>query len=343
LRFVVYLGKNFGGERIFMYYPHRIEDICYEAEHIENVWAEMLQTIPVYFSRYIETAGGKSVIGNSEIEKLVKEFGSTDKPKSKPKDTRKTLTLLLEEAISDFEKDRKDYQDILAIDSLEEYKHGVGAFKNTVLKNQIPIIRKTLQNKQAKELDRFRRDFSHAEAGELFRVTSNIVNLAVEKRVDWYDEQDFEEISYCEDLGYCQFDDEENYIVHGVIGGGIKSHFIYKMFPEMYPYRSREALWALYYLTNKKPLGCKEDSQFLMIDMKKNITQQNYYYPYGLFAFYALRIFNKLKDFYAKENICLPTEYRFVIVDNFLSFTSRMHQPEIDLLKQGSQEDQYDY
>lgn len=324
-----------------MYYPNDIEEICYEQAHIDKVWEEMKQIIPEYFQRYIETEGGHSIQDN-EVEKLAEKFGSTSKPKSKPKDTKKILERLLKEAIDDFNKERQSYLDILNLESLEEYKYDVNSFKNTVLKNQIPIIRKTLQNKQAKELDKYRAAFNAAQPGHLFEVTSNIIKLANEWKNDWYDAKEFEKISNCDDLGYYDLD-EEGYTAFGVIGGGIKSEFLFKLFPEMYPSRSREAVWALYYLSSKKKFGCKEDSQFLMINANEGTTQQNYFYPYGLFAFYALRIYYKLKELYAKHGISLPIEYRFVAVDTFLSFVARNHQDEINVLKQNSQNYQYDY
>lgn len=330
-----------------MYYPNcleyenNIEEICYDQDHIDKVWAEIKQVIPTYFQRYIETENGNTV-QNSEAQKLAEKFGSTAKPKSKKKDTKIILERLLKETIDDFEKERQTYQDILNLESLEEYKHDVNSFKNTILKNQIPIIRKTLQNKQAKELDKFRIAFNNAQPGHLFEVTSNIIKLANEWKKDWYNGKEFEKIDSIEDLDYYAFD-EESYTAFGVIGGGIKSHFIFKLFPEMFPSRSREAVWALYYLSNKKKFGCKEDSQFLMINAKEGTTQQNYFYPYGIFAFYALRIFNKLKELYALQGISLPVEYRFVVVDGFLSFVSRSHQTEIDILKQNSQNYHYDY
>ena len=330
-----------------MYYPdcleyeNSIEKICYNQDHIDKVWHEMKQIIPIYFQRYIDSESGHS-IQESELEKLAAKFGSTSKPKSKPKNTQKILERLLKEAIGDFEKERESYQDILDLESLEEYKHDVNSFKNTVLKNQIPIIRKTLQNKRAKELDKFRAAFNIAQPGYLFEITSNIIELANEWRNKWFDGKEFENIDSCEDLGYHQLD-EEGYSAYGVIGGGIKSQFIYKLFPEMYPSRSREAVWALYYLSSKKKFGCKEDSQFLMINVDEGTTQQNYFYPYGLFSFYALRIFNKLKELHAKHGISLPTEYRFVAVHSFLSFISRSHEAEIDVLKQNSRNYHYDY
>lgn len=324
-----------------MYYPNDIEDLCYEQDHIDKVWEEIKQVIPPYFQQYIDTEGGHA-IPDSEAEKLTEKFGSTAKPKSKTKYAQKILERLLKETIANFEKERQPYQDILDLKSLEEYKHDVNSFKNTVLKNQIPIIRKTLQNKQAKELDKFRTAFNLAQSGDLFNVTSNIVKLANEWRNAWYDGKEFEKIDTYEDLGYDAFDGED-YVVYGVIGGGIKSTFIFKLFPEMYPSRSREAVWALYYLSSKKKFGCKEDSQFLMINADEGTTQQNYFYPYSLFAFYALRIFNKLKELYAKNGISLPIEYRFAAVDGFLSYISRSHLDEINVLKQNSQNYHYDY
>lgn len=324
-----------------MYYPNDIEELCYEQEHIDKVWEEIKQSISIYFQQYIDTEGGHT-INENEVEKLAERFGSSAKPKSKNKDTKKILERLLKEAVADFEKERKIYQDILNLEALEEYKHDVNSFKNTVLKNQIPIIRKTLQNKQAKELDKFRVAFNNAQPGHLFEVTFNIIKLANEWKNEWYDGKEFEQIATCDDLNYFELDDE-NYTAFGVIGGGIKSTFIFKLFPEMFPSRSREAVWALYYLSNKKRFGCKEDSQFLMINTDEGTTQQNYFYPYGLFAFYALRVFNKLKELFALQGISLPIEYRFAVVDDFLSFVSRSHQDEINLLKQNSQNYHYDY
>lgn len=324
-----------------MYYPNDIEEICYDQAHIEQVWDEIRKNIPNYLQKYINTEGGHS-IEESEIEKLAAKFGSTSKPRSKKKDIKKVLEKLRKEAINDYEKEREYYLNILDLESLAEYKQDVNSFKNTVLKNQIPIIRRTLQNRQAKELDKFRAAFNCTQAGDLFEVTFNIVKLAHEWRNEWYEEEVFEGIDTSDELGYYDLD-EDIYTAYGVIGGGIKSHFIYKLFPDMYPNRSREAVWALYYLSNKKKFGCKEESQFLMINIKEGTTQQNYFYPYGLFAFYALLIFKELKEFYANYEIILPTDYRFVVVDHFLSFVAKQHQSEIDVLKQNLENYYYDY
>lgn len=324
-----------------MFYPNAIEDISSEQSHIDQVLTEIRKNLPDYFQKYIDTEGGNH-LSDDAASKLAAAFGATSKPKAKPKDVKKVLEHCLAEAVKDFNSDRAIYQELLHPESLVEYKLDVPSFKNKVLKDQIPIIRKTLQNKAAKELDKYRAAFLYAQPGDLFTVVENIVTLAEEWRLEWYDAKEFEKYNSCENLDYHQFDEEE-YSAHGVIGGGIKTHFIYKLYPEMYPNRSREALWALYYLTDKKHFGCKQDSEFLMIDVDLGTTQQNYFYPYGLFAFYALKIYEELKKIYAKNGISLSIEYRFVAVDSFLSFVSRQHQKEIDLLKQKSGNLHYDY
>lgn len=324
-----------------MYYPNDIEEICYEQEHINKVFLEISSNIPAYFQKYIDSEGGYGVTYN-EIEKLASALGASLKPKSKAKDNKKILEKLLKEAKKDFESDRSIYREILHPGSLAEYKSDVGSFKNTVLKNQIPIIRKTLKNRKAKELDKYRASFNVAQPGNLFEVVKNIIMIAEEWRHKWYKEKEFEQINNCDDLGYYDLD-EKDYTAYGVIGGGIKSHFIYKLYPEMYPNRSQEAIWALWYLSNKKSFDCEEDSEFLMINTKESTTQQNYFYPYGLFAFYALNIFNNLKSLYASHGIGLDVKYRFVVVDNFLSFIARQNQDDINLLKQKSADYHYDY
>lgn len=323
-----------------MYYPNNIEEICWNQDHIEKVWNEMQKFIPTCFQKYIDTESGQA-ISESDIERLAASFGSTSTPNSRPRNATEVLRRLLRESIVNYERDRQSYQDILNLEALEEYKHDVNSFKNTVLRKQIPIINKTL-NSNARELEKFRIAFSHSQAGELFKVTFNIVKLACEWRNDWYEEDKFEEINTCDDLEYYDLDEDE-YVVYGVIGGGIKSQFIYKLFPEMYPNRSREAIWALYYLSNKQRFGCHEDSQFLMINLQEGTTQQNYFYPYSLFAFYALQIFKKLRVLYSEHGIILPNEHRFVAVDSFLSSVARIHQAEIDILKQRSNNYHYDY
>lgn len=316
-----------------MYFPEDIEDVCFEPDHVKKVLVEIRKHLPDYFNRYIETEAGKS-ISHEAVAKIANGLKATAVPTSKRVNKTIVLKRILAEAIKEFEDDRKDYQDILDLEALEEYGSDPSSFKNTIMRNQCPIIRRTLQNKSAKKLDRYRQNFQSIKPSDLFNVTHNIATLANDWNDNWYDGAMFERIRDADDLNYHQFDDEE-YTAYGVIGGGIKSHFCYKLFPHMYPNRSREGVWSLWYLTNKQLFGCKQDSEFLMIDEKDGTTQQNYFYPYGLFSYYAHQIYMLLKEEYAKHAATIPVEYRFVAVDSFLSFVARCHQDEINTLTEG--------
>lgn len=323
-----------------MYYPNDIEDICYEMEHINKVLEEIRLNIPDYFQRYLDTEGGETV-AEDDVSRLAKVFGASGSPKSKTKNYKLILENIQKQAINDFESDRKKYLDIFNQEALEEYGHDVSSFKNTVLRNEVPIIRNTLQNKAAKELDKYRQAFKESQPGNLFNVSRKLVELSNEWKSDWYDSKEFEELITVDDLGYHELDDNEC-VVFGVIGGGIKSTFVYKLFPFMFSVRSREAVWALWYLSGKKKFGCKEDSEFLMINLEHSTTQQNYFYPYGLFSFYALQIFIELKKHFAKHGVAISTDYRFVMVESFLSFVGHCHQDETNLLKRDNTDYRYD-
>ncbi len=126
--------------------------------------------------------------------------------------------------------------------------------------------------------------------------------------------------------------DSDDCTAYGVIGGGIKSLMLYKIYPSAFPSRSRNALWSMWYLSKKKVFDCKSDSEFLMIDLNKSITQQNYFYPYELFSYYAYEIYKLLNAEAEKMNVGITPGYRYVIVDSFFDYVAGEHQSEITLL-----------
>ena len=66
-----------------------------------------------------------------------------------------------------------------------------------------------------------------------------------------------------------------------------------------------------------------------MTDLKKDIVQQNYFYPYELFAFYAQQIYLMLKIKAETTDVRLEEKYRYVYVDAFLSSVAQKHIYEI--------------
>ena len=327
-----------------MYHPSReLEDICYEPKHLELVLKEIQKNFGSYFPDFLETQAGKAITAAKAAE-IAKVLGATTRSRT-PSASKQTEAFLniIRYAIDDFEKDREKYEEFMDLDALEEYADDPSNFKNTVLKNHCPIIHSTLQNKKAKELDKYRMEFKKADPGDLLIVVKNLAAFAICYFEDNYDLESYDEISSLEELALSDLDTDENYTVYGVIGGGIKSHLLYKKNPEVFPNRSRDAIWALYYLTGKSTFDCRQDSEFLMINAEKGITQQNYFYPYELFSIYALHIFQLLNTEAKRIGVELDINYRYVFVDAFLSFVAESHAAEIDFLKSSSGEVEYAY
>ncbi|MBT2757875.1 hypothetical protein J7E71_18480 [Mesobacillus foraminis] len=321
-----------------MYYPNNIEEKCYEEQHIERVLLEIKAHFHDYFDAFIQSAGG-TTLSEQQINMIAEKFGSEGTVKTSKKNTANVLKSLIAEGIEKFEKDRKSYIDLLDEEWLEEYKDNPAGFK-TKLRSACPIIRVTL-NSKAKELDKYRYEFGISNPNELLAVCQNLSNFA-NSYAEECEEFDYDSISKLNELEFEELDTED-YSVFGVIGGGIKSHFLYKLHPAFFPYRSKEAIWALWYLTDKKTFECEEGSQFLMINVEKSLTNQNYFYPYELFGFYAYQIYLLLKKEADKNNVHIPTEYRYVLVDQFFAFIAKKHEEDIKFTSSSSEDKLYSW
>lgn len=310
-----------------------VEPICYDEKHINNVLKAIRENFDAYFDRYIETQAG-ALISGAELKELQKKFGMKVTDKRKARDLPASFRTIISDSIEDFEKDRDDYIQIMDLELLEEYEDDPHTFKSKVLKCECPIIRKTYQNKLAKELDKYRADFNRADAEELRSVVYNLCEFGDEYQEE-YDPDEYENIGNYEDLNLSDLDTED-YTAFGVIGGGIKTHLLFKAHPAVFPNRSADALWALWYLTDKDDFGCSTDSEFLMIDVRKSFTQQNYFYPYDLFAYYAYELYKMLREKAEQMNIEFDDDYRYVYVDSFLTYIAREHDSDIAFIKSSS-------
>ena len=319
---------NFGGsssEKVL------VEPMCYDADHIEKVTDVIKENFETYFNSFLDTEAG-SVISYLDFIDLQQAM-KTSNGKSKKKNNRAAnFRSILSSAIDAFEKDKQNYIDLFDSEMLEEYEEDPASFKSTALKKECPIIRKTL-NSKVKELKKYQIEFCVAKPQELLEVVKNISNFSK----DYYKKScinkmvDSEEYSQ---LGLTPLDKDEKYTVYGVIGGGIKSHMMYKNYPSLFANRSQNAIWALYYLSGQKTFGCRMDSEFLMIDNQKRfITQQNYFYPYELFSHYANVIYRLICKKAEEYDVFINPDYKYVIVDCFLNFVASEHSTDIFIFK----------
>lgn len=278
----------------------------YEPQHVAEVTAAIGKHFPNYF---------RSVFPNS-----------------------KSINDLFRTAISEWMKEEDDYQALLDLDLLEEYSFDPNSFKSA-LRKDCHIIRRCL-NSPMEEMKDYKKEFGLATGQRLLSVTTNLAKFAKDY-MSIFCGHKHEQCASPSELGLSLLL-QDDYTAFGVIGGGIKSHFLYKLHPMAFSNRSQNAIWALYYLTGKEDFGFHDGSEFLMVrvDHNTNSIQQNYHYPYDLFAYYALRVFLMLKDACADRDIVLDPDYRYVYVDAFFELIANRHQSEIQILKG---KEQYDY
>lgn len=275
----------------------------YEREHIDAVLSAIRKHFPAYFLTFAPTA-------------------------------RKAF----QTAMAEWKKEQPGYENFLDPFSLEEFEDDPGSFKAWI-KSRCPIIRRSL-NSTASDMKKYKMAFKLAASSDLLRVSKNIAAFG-RKYMLSFNDRTHEATADLKDLGMGDLL-REDYIVYGVIGGGIKSHLLYSLYPNAFPNRSRSAVWALYFLSGKSDFGFKDGSEFLMIDLDKDnqSTQQNYHYPYDLFAYYALEVYKILKAECAAKGVKLDHMHRYVYLDTFLNHVAGQHESEIKLLK-GTPKDYY--
>ncbi len=317
------------------------EEICYEDSHIDKVMAEIKKNFDPYFIDFLETSAG-TTISSEQFKALQQKFGTTGSSLKSTTNYTEAFKNIFAKSIEAYEKDREKYIKLLEPSNLEEYQYDPAQFKNQALKNECPIIHGTIMNRKAKELDGYRKDFNRASANDLLQVFMNISEFVHSYRGKYYKPENYLSIKSYKDLNL-EIMDQEGYFYYGVLGGGIKSLILYKFDPEVFSYRSKNAIWSLWYLSNKQKFECKQDSEFLIIDLKHIVTKQNYYYPYELFSKYAFEIFKLLNEKAKELNVNLNPEYRYVIVDAFFEHVANKHAAEIAELSHEFNEDGFDY
>jgi len=274
-----------------------LEEEAYDPNHIALVLADMLINFPRYFSEFA-----------SDKQKLAERY---------------------ELAISGFENVQIRYQELFNLDTLDDYTYNPSGFKSD-LKKKAPIIKGALFA-QTKAMDKYKAAFKETPGSRMLEITTNIVQFgrSFVKEFNWSEQLQTDSPTA---LGVSELDGEP-FTAHGVIGGGIRSHFLYQLYPDAFPNRGQNAIWACYFLVNRQDYGFPGGSEFLMIEPDGSGTQQNYSYPYDLFNYYAIRLFKTLEEHSLAQDYHLFHRYRYVYLNSFLDHVANVHREDINFLK----------
>jgi len=166
------------------------------------------------------------------------------------------------------------------------------------------------------EMVKYKVSYSNISPFELFNSYKHIFTKTENYIETIAQNINFDEITKVEDL--CQdFFNEEDMILPGVIGFGIRSEFLHKAFPEYLSLMTRRSHWCMYFITGSEEFIMQEKG-FGKYTGKFRYSNQ-YTYEYPRFNFYCNIIFKNIEQYLLKYGIELKKELRFSYVNKFIS------------------------
>lgn len=270
----------------------------YEPEHIQDVLAEIEATFPTVFAGF----------------------------------NAQPLEPIFKQAISEYEREQNSYRDYMDLRALDEFEENPNSFKRET-KTKCPIIRRCLMSND-EIMKQYKVSFHDITGRQLLNGVKNISQFALEY-VTSFDDAKHEQIHSYDDLNLAILNQAE-YGCPGVIGYGVQSNLLYGQYPHAFAHRSQNAVWALYFITNRKDFGLEDASEFLMIQPIYNTCEQNYFYPAELFGFYALKLYLLLKQACEGLGIHFYNHYRYIYLSAFTDYIADLHRKDIEVLKWSS-------
>ena len=285
--------------------------------HIDYVWSVMEPIVNRYIDGYLE--------GLSHF----KEFATP----------QTCFSAFLQDLISKNDSLHDKYHALFAMDVMEdEYAEDVEGFKNAILKKDCDVIRKTLQSK-TEALKDWKAKFYSCKSQALYDTFYNMMTFA-EEYDQMMDEDAMQELDTVADCGLVEMEEDACYQT-GVLGYGIVSNILNHMYPRVFPGNYKAGVWSLYFLSDgskiiETPSGTSEFSMVKDETWSKTgiyEMEHNYFFPYEVFCIYTLRIYRLLvQRINARFQKEYPTEYRFLLTNNFYEYVTSENKANIATL-----------
>jgi hypothetical protein len=289
-------------------------DLVRQPEHIAQVWGLIEGALPAYYENFVQRERRRA----TELEGAV-------------------LARVFEEAVASYEKEARKYEPYFRREALEEFQDDPNAFKQT-LSRDVPVIANTLRQRRA-ELKEWQIYFRAARAHDLLEVFSNVLDFVAEWS-NTHPKDRYAELDTPEAFGLDPLDDDEHMYLINVVGMGIKSIVLYHLDPNRFPARGRDGLYGLYFLSGMDHFGLpSKSSEFLMINDVtpasdgSMIMDQNYWYPYGLFSLYALRVFKWMEQRSSRAGCTFDHSVRYVYVQRFFEAVCDQHTEDLKTMR----------
>ena len=225
------------------------------------------------------------------------------------------------------QKDQIDFADFFSLSLFDDgnpEKYAPSEFKNSIFGKELWTVSSALTTRDP-ELDKYKSDFRDADPREIYEVVENILVAAKDYAEDLPAFKKVREPAEME----LEFLEEEEYKIYGVIGRGIRSELLHRLYPQAFALMTQRNLWGMFFLTNA--------DEFLVdqLDESNGNTRTSHYweYDYQVFSFYCNFLANLLSVELKKNGIAFNENLRFGYVNNFLVKLYESHKKEINDMK----------
>ena len=305
---------------------HEYELLC-RPDHVAKVWKIIELAIPKYWELFVKEAQQIT-----PAAKLAAKFGGDVSLREGA-----VVSKVFENSIDGYEKEAAKYRAFFDADSMEEFYDDPNSFKQGLTRD-VPVIANTLRQRRA-ELKDWQLHFRSARPKDLLEVLTNVLDF----RAEWseaHSPSEYAKYDSPEAFELDPLDDDKTMNMANVIGMGIKSIILHHLDPERLPPRGRSGLYGLYFLSGRDHFGLpSKSSEFLMINDVNPasdgslVMDQNYWYPYGTFSLYALRVFRWIEQRAKQAHFTVDPKLRYVYVDRFFESVCAQHTGDLKTMR----------
>lgn len=209
-------------------------------------------------------------------------------------------------------------------------------FKDNIFAEELWTVKSALKNANYDpELQQYKDQFLKTTAFDIFITVRDIL-----RKTELYIKNEALNVNYNKINSIEQFKvdylNQDNMLLAGVIGLGIRSEMLHRLYPGNFPIMTRRSLWGMYFLS-------KEAEEFITDeksnDGKKQRTSHNWEYEYDRFLYYNNFIANLLDHKLTKHGIKMKQNLRFGYVNIFLDNISKIHKSQIEAMFRWEYED----
>lgn len=237
----------------------------------------------------------------------------------------------LKSLVSKWENDIINYRDpfyelfnLELFDEDNDEKYEYQEFKDIFAK-VLWTVRGAL-NSSDPDLETYKSKFHHTTGAEVFNTVREIL-LATDKHMTHTAPSiNFKRISKIDQLKLSYLNEDEMFLP-GIIGLGIRSELLHRLYPSHFAIMTRRSGWAVYYMTD-------ECDEFVIDEEFDGKYRTSFYweYDYDRFNYFCNFICNLLEENFAKNGLVMKQNLRFGYVNMFLNGIYVHHKEQAEFL-----------